>query len=49
MEIEGSKVIASFSQLNRVLEKNGYDRVVLAIPLKYYYKINELKIGRAHV
>ena len=42
MEIEGSKVTASFSQLNRVLEKNRYDRVVLAIPLKYYYKINEL-------
>lgn len=42
MEIEGSRVMASFSQLDQVLEKNSYDRVVLAIPLKYYYKINEL-------
>ena len=28
--------------LDKVLENNNYDRVVLAIPLKYYYKINEL-------
>lgn len=41
-EIEGSTVIGSFKDLDYVLENNRYDRVVLAIPLKYYYKINEL-------
>jgi len=42
MEIEGSKIIGSFQDLDKVLDNNNYDRVVLAIPLKYYYKINEL-------
>ncbi|WP_458405396.1 undecaprenyl-phosphate glucose phosphotransferase, partial [Methanobrevibacter sp.] len=42
LEREGSKVIGAFKDLEKVLEKNRYDRVVLAIPLKYYYKINEL-------
>ena len=42
MEIEGSKIIGSFSDLDDVLENNSYDRVVLAIPLKYYYKIDEV-------
>lgn len=42
MEIEGSKVIGSFKDFDSVLENNRYDRVVLAIPLKYYYRINEL-------
>ena len=42
MEIEGSKIIGSFSDLDRILEENSFDRVVLAIPLKYYYKINEV-------
>lgn len=28
--------------MDEVLEKNNFDRVVLAIPLKYYFKINEL-------
>ena len=41
-EIEGSKIIGSFDDLDDILEKNSYDRVVLAIPLKYYYKINSL-------
>ena len=41
-EVEGSRIIGSFNQLDQVLENNRYDRVVLAIPLKYYYKINEL-------
>ena len=40
--VEGSKVIGSFEDINDVLENNSYDRVVLAIPLKYYYKINSL-------
>ena len=42
MEVEGSRVIGAFKDLDEVLESNRYDRVVLAIPLKYYYKINEL-------
>ncbi|WP_407409025.1 undecaprenyl-phosphate glucose phosphotransferase [Methanobrevibacter sp.] len=42
MKISGSEVIGSFKDLDDVLDKNNFDRVVLAIPLKYYYKINEL-------
>ncbi len=42
MEIEGSKIIGSFLDLDNVLEDHNFDRVVLAIPLKYYDKINEL-------
>jgi Undecaprenyl-phosphate glucose phosphotransferase len=42
LEISGTRVIGSFKDLDVVLEKNRYDRVVLAIPLKYYYRINEL-------
>ena len=41
-EVHGCKITGSFTDLDNVLEKNIYDRVVLAIPLKYYYKINEL-------
>ncbi len=40
--IDGVKVIGAFKDLDRILEKRRFDRVVLAIPLKYYYKINEL-------
>ena len=40
--IEGVKVIGSFKDLDNLLEINRFDRVVLAIPLKYYYRINEL-------
>lgn len=42
LEIEGSKIIGTFTDLDKILEKNSYDRVVLAIPLKYYYKIDGL-------
>ena len=42
MKIAGSEVIGAFGDLDDVLEKNRFDRVVLAIPLKYYYRINEL-------
>ncbi|MDO5848643.1 MAG: undecaprenyl-phosphate glucose phosphotransferase [Methanobrevibacter sp.] len=42
LEIEGSKIIGSFNDLEEVLENNDFDRVVLAIPLKYYYKIDSL-------
>ena len=41
-EIEGSKVIGAFKDIDRILDCHRYDRVVLAIPLKYYYKIDEL-------
>ena len=41
-EIAGTKVIGAFKDLDNILEKNRFDRVVLAIPLKYYYRINEL-------
>ena len=41
-EIAGTSVIGSFSDLDDVLENNRFDRVVLAIPLRYYYRINEL-------
>ena len=40
--IEGAKVIGSFKDIDSILESNRYDRVVLAIPLMYYYRINEL-------
>ena len=41
-QIEGSRVIGSFDDIDEILDMNSFDRVVLAIPLKYYYKINEL-------
>ena len=41
-EIDGVKIIGAFKDLDKVLEKNRFDRVVLAIPLMYYYRINEL-------
>ncbi len=37
-----SRVLGSFSQLDEVLSKNDFDHVILAIPLHYYYKIEEL-------
>ena len=40
--IEGYTVIGSFNDIDDILDKNRFDRVVLAIPLRYYYKINEL-------
>ena len=41
-KIAGTEIIGSFKDLDKILEKNRYDRVVLAIPLRYYYRINEL-------
>ena len=41
-EIEGSSIIGSFSDIDAILDKNRFDRVVLAIPLQYYDKINDL-------
>ena len=40
--VEGCRIIGSFKNLDKILDKNRYDRVVLAIPLMYYYRINEL-------
>lgn len=42
LEIEGSRIIGSFNELDEILNKNDFDRVVLAIPLKYYSKIDSL-------
>ena len=42
LEMEGSRIIGSFNDIDRILERNNYDRVVLAIPLRYYDKIDEL-------
>ncbi len=42
MEVEGSMIIGGFKDIDYILSHNRYDRVVLAIPLKYYYRINEL-------
>lgn len=42
MKRAGSEVIGAFHDLDDILVKNNYDRVVLAIPLRYYYRINEL-------
>ena len=42
LKTAGSQVIGSFKDLDDILENNRFDRVVLAIPLKYYYRINEL-------
>lgn len=42
IEIEGSKIIGTFEDLDRILNENTFDMVVLAIPLKYYHHINEL-------
>ena len=39
---EGSKVIGTFEDLDEVLKNNSFDRVILAIPLKYYSRIEEL-------
>ncbi len=41
-EIAGTKIIGAFKDLDEILENNNFDRVVLAIPLMYYYRINEL-------
>lgn len=41
-EIDGCSVIGSFEDIDKILDKNRFDWVVLVIPLKYYYKINDL-------
>ncbi len=39
---EGVKFIGTFKQLPQVLEQHNFDRVVIAIPLEYYYHLNEI-------
>ena len=42
MEVGGNRIIGAFKDIDRILDENSFDRVVLAIPLKYYYRIDEL-------
>lgn len=39
---EGIKFIGTFNDLPDVLKTHNFDRVVIAIPLKYYYHLNEI-------
>ena len=39
---EGTKFIGSFKDLPRVLKSHKFDRVVIAIRLRYYYHLNEI-------
>ena len=39
---EGTKFIGTFKDLPEVLKTHKFDRVVIAIPLKYYYHLNEI-------
>ena len=39
---EGTKFIGTFNDLPKVLKSHKFDRVVIAIPLKYYYHLNEI-------
>ena len=39
---EGTKFIGTFEDLPDVLKTHKFDRVVIAIPLKYYYHLNEI-------
>lgn len=41
-DIDGIPIIGSFSDLDKILDNHNYDRVILAIPLKYYKHINDL-------
>jgi len=40
--MEGTPFIGSFDELPQVLKRHKFDRVVIAIPLKYYYHLNEI-------
>ena len=39
---EGTRFIGTFKDLPDVLKTHKFDRVVIAIPLKYYYHLNEI-------
>lgn len=36
------KYLGSFNDLQKVLKKNKFDRVIIAIPMEYYYHLNEI-------
>lgn len=36
------KFLGSFNELNSILKKNNFDRVIIAIPMEYYYHLNEI-------
>ena len=36
------KYLGSFNDLQNVLKKNRFDRVIIAIPMEYYYHLNEI-------
>lgn len=40
--IGSHRVLGSFNQLDKILSENEFDRVILAIPLQYYYKLMDL-------
>ncbi len=41
-EIEGARFIGTFKDLENILSKHNFDRVVMAIPLEYFPKLTEL-------
>lgn len=45
LEIDGVPIVGSFYDLDNILSVHNFDRVILAIPLKYYRHINELVIS----
>ncbi len=42
LEIDGVPIVGAFKDLDALLAKHTFDRVILAIPLKYYKHLNEL-------
>lgn len=38
--IDGHKFIGAFNDLEKILKKHRYDRVIIAIPMKFYYYLN---------
>lgn len=40
--VEGSRFIGTFKDLDLVLKQNDFDRVIIAIPLEYYYRLTEI-------
>ncbi len=41
-KVDDVPIVGSFNDLDSILSKHNFDRVILAIPLKYYKHINEL-------
>ncbi|AGN17551.1 MAG: undecaprenyl-phosphate glucose phosphotransferase [Methanobrevibacter boviskoreani] len=40
--VDGVPIVGSFGDLDKILHDHSFDRVILAIPLKYYKHINKL-------